>query len=87
MVPEADEYKQFGRNTKLLLHSKDVADLQFSPTTKGKSEIPPEVEISMVSVEINQEIPDSTDMANRRGEISPENTVKVWLLMHVTSTL
>ena len=76
MVPEADEYKQFGRNTKLLLHPKDVTNLQFSPTNEGKGEIPPEVEISMVSVKTNQEIPDSTDLRNRSGEILPENTVK-----------
>ena len=41
MVPEDDEYKQFGRNTKLLLHPKDVADLQFTPTEDKKGEIPP----------------------------------------------
>ena len=76
MVPEADEYKQFGRRTKLLLHPEDVTDLQFSPTTKRKSEILPEVEISMVNVETNQEIHDSTDLMSRSGEISPENTVK-----------
>ena len=76
MVPEADEYKQFGRNTKLLLHPKDVTDLQFSPTTERKGEIPPEVEISIVNVETNQEIPDSTDLMSGSGAISPENTVK-----------
>ena len=76
MVPEVDKYKQFGRNTKLLLHPKDVIDLQFSPTTKKKGEIPPEVEISMVNVKTNQEILDSTDLMSRSGKISPENTVK-----------
>ena len=76
MVPEADEYKQFGRNTKLLLHPKDVTDLQFSPITEKKGEIPPEVEISMVNVVTNQEISDSTDLMSRSGKISPENTVK-----------
>ena len=75
MVPEADEYKQFGRNTKLLLHPKEVTDLQFSPVSEKKGEIPPKVEISMVTV-VNQEIPDSTDLTSRSGEISPENTVK-----------
>ena len=76
IVPEAHEYKRFGRNTKLLLHPKDVTDLQLSPTTESKGEIPPEVEISMVNVETNQEIPDSTDLMNRSGEISPRTTVK-----------
>ena len=76
MVPDADEYRQFGRNMKLLLHPKDVPDLQFSPTMGKKGEIPPEVEISMVNVITKQEISDSTDLTNKSGEISPENTVK-----------
>ena len=76
MVPETDEYKQFGRSTKLLLHPKDVIDLQFSPTTEKKGKIAPEVEISMVNVVTNQEIPDGTDLMNRSGKILPENTVK-----------
>ena len=61
MVPEGDEYKQFGRNTKLLLHPKDVTDLQFTLTEGKKGEIPPEVEVSLVDVD---------------GEISPEISVK-----------
>ena len=76
MVPDAEEYRWFGRNTKLLLHPKDVPDLQFSSETEKKGEIPPEVEISMVNVITNQEIPDSTDLMSRSGEISPENTVE-----------
>ena len=76
MMPDLDEYKQFGRNTKLLLHAKDVPDLQFSSETKKKGEIPPEVEISMVNVITIQEISDSTDLKSRSGEISPETTVK-----------
>ena len=77
MVPDADEYRQFGRNTKLLLHSKDVPDLQFSPTAEKKGEIPPEIEISMVNAITKQEISDSRDLPNRSGEILPENTVKM----------
>ena len=60
MVPEDDEYKQFGRNTKLLLHPKDVADLQFTPTADQKGEIPPEVEVSSINVD---------------GEISPKTPI------------
>ena len=77
MVPNADEYRQFGRNTKFLLHPKDVPDLQFSSETEMKGEIPPEVEISMVNVITNQEISDSIDLMSRSGEISPENTVEM----------
>ena len=76
MIPEADEYKQFGRNTKLLLHPKDVTDLQFSSETEKKGEIPLEAEISIVNVTTNEEISDSTDLTSRSGEISPEKNVK-----------
>ena len=31
MLLDTDKYRQFGRNTKLLLHPKDVPDLQFCP--------------------------------------------------------
>ena len=77
MVPNADEYRQFGRNTKLLLHPKDVPDLQFRSATERSGEIPPEIEISMVNVIMKQQISGSTDLVNRSGEISPENTVKM----------
>ena len=76
MVPDAEEYRWFGRNTKLLLHPKDVPDLQFSSETEKKGKILLEIEISMASVITNQEIPDSTDLMSRSGEISPENTVE-----------
>ena len=69
MVPEADEYKQFGRNTKLLLHPKDVTDLQFTPIGDGQGEIPPEVEISLINVEVNRQKSDNTDLMNKSGEI------------------
>ena len=77
MVPDADKYRQFGRNTKLLLHPRDVPALQFSPATEKRGEIPPEIEISMVNVITKQEIVGSTDFVNKGGEISPENTVKM----------
>ena len=76
MVPEGDEYKQFGRNTKLLLHPKDVTDLQFTPTEDKKGEIPPEVEVSLINIEVDREKRDNTDLTSESGEISPENTVK-----------
>ena len=50
MVPEADEYKQFGRNMKLLLHPKDVTDLHFTPIEGVKGEIPQEIEVSLVKI-------------------------------------
>ena len=45
MVPEHDEYRSFRRSTKLLLHTKDVPDLQFHSKTEGSSEIMPKAEI------------------------------------------
>ena len=76
MVPDADEYRQSGRNTKLLSHPKDVPDLWFSSETEKKGKIPPEVEISMVNVMPKQKISGSTDLTNGSSEISPDNTVK-----------
>ena len=76
MVPEGNEYKQFGRNTKLLLHPKDVADLQFTPTEDKKGEILREVEVSLINVELNREKHGNTALTSKSGEISPENTVK-----------
>ena len=76
MVPEGNEYKQFGRNTKLLLHPKDVTDLQFTPTEDKKGEIPLEVEVSLINIEVNREKRGNTDLTSKSGEISPENTVK-----------
>ena len=76
MVPDADEYRQFGRNTKLLLHPKDVQDLWFSSETEKKGKIPPEVEISMVNVMPKQKISGGIGLMNGSGKISPDNTVK-----------
>ena len=74
MVPEADEYKQFGRNTKLLLHPKDVTDLHFTTIEGVKSEIPQEVEVSLVHIEIDREKHDNTQLTNESGKISSEIT-------------
>ena len=75
MVPEADEYKQFGRNTKLLLHPKDVTDVQFTPVDDKKGEILPEVEVSLVNIEVDRDKHDATHFTNESSEISPRNTV------------
>ena len=76
MVPEGDEYKQFGRNTKLLLHPKDVTDLQFTPTEDKKGEIPLEVEVSLINIEVDREKRDNTVLTSESCKILPENTVK-----------
>ena len=72
ILPDRDEYSQFGRNTKLLLHPKDVPDLQFTSKTKEKGEIPPEVEVSMVNVMPKQKGVSGTDVVEKGGEISPQ---------------
>ena len=77
MLPDKDKYRKCGRNTKLLLHPKDVPDLQFNSKTEKKGKILPEVEISMVNVMPKQKISSSTDLAKRSGKISPDNTVKI----------
>ena len=70
MIPEQNEYNSFGRSTKLLLHPKDVPDLQFSSKTEERGEIPPETEISVVQVVSKQEKLKGTDVC---GEILPKS--------------
>ena len=87
MLPDTDEHRQFGRNTKLLLHPKDVPDLQFTSKTKKKGEILPEVEISIVNVISKQKempiinagsesIVDCIGDLNKHGEIPPDAAAK-----------
>ena len=53
MIPEQNEYSSFGRSTKLLLHPKNIPDLQCSSKTELRGEILPEIETSVV-----QNVPD-----------------------------
>ena len=69
MVPDTDEYRQFGRNTKLLLHPKDVPNLQFSSKTEKKGKISPEVEISMINV---TPVTSNIGLVEKSSEISPQ---------------
>ena len=52
MAPEHEEYDKFGRSTKLLIHPKDIPDLQFDRKARNKGEISPDTEISMIEVNI-----------------------------------
>ena len=52
MVPEQSEYSSFGRGTKLLLHPKDIPNLQFTSETEEKGEIPPNTEILEIDLAI-----------------------------------
>ena len=80
MVPGHDEYKNFGRSTKLLLHTKDVPNLQFASETEGCGEILPETEISVIEITIssnNQNTVDCGKLMKKRGEISPKAGISV----------
>ena len=72
MTPDQNEYSSFGRSMKLLLHPKDVPDLQFSSKTEERGEILPETEISVVLVVSKQEQVKVTDVIEKCGEISPQ---------------
>ena len=52
MAPEHEEYDKFGRSTKLLIHPKDIPDLQFDRKARNRGEISPDMEISMIEVNI-----------------------------------
>ena len=59
MTPEQEEYDKFGRSIKLLIHPKDIPDLQFDGESRVKGEILPNTEISMIEVNITWESPES----------------------------
>ena len=72
MLLDRDKYSQFGRNTKLLLHPKDVPDLQFTSKTEEKGKIPPEAEVSMVNVMSKKKGVSGVDLVEKGGKISPQ---------------
>ena len=65
MAPEQEEYDKFGRSMKLLIHPKDIPDLQFDRKARNKGEILPDTEISMIEVNI-------TSGRDEHGEILPK---------------
>ena len=52
MVPDQDEYDKFGRSTKLLIHPKDIPNVQFDSKARNKGEISPDAENSMIEVKV-----------------------------------
>ena len=50
MVPDQDEYDTFGRSTKLLIHPKDIPNVQFDSKARNKGVISPDVENSIIEV-------------------------------------
>ena len=65
MVPDQSEYDKFGRSTKLLIHPKDIPNLQFNRKSRNKGEISPDAEISMIKLNI-------TSGRDEYGEIPPK---------------
>ena len=60
MVLEQSEYSSFGRGTKLLLHPKDVPDLQFTSEMEEKGEILPNTDILEIDLARSSKIPPGT---------------------------
>ena len=65
MVPDQGKYDKFGRSTKPLLHPKDIPNVQFDRKARNKGEISPDVENSMIEVNI-------TSGRDEYGEILPK---------------
>ena len=66
MVSDQGEYDKFGRSTKLLLHPKDITNVQFDRKTDNKGNILPEAENSVIKV-------NATASRGKCSEISPEH--------------
>ena len=89
MIPDQDEYDKFGRSRKLLIHPKDIPDLQFDRKSRNSSEILPDIEISMIEVnntpgrggpgeippnqQVKEKSEDCLEQAEERGEFSPKS--------------
>ena len=52
MVPDQGEYDKFGWSTKLLLHPKDIPNVQFDRKARNKGKISPDAENTMIEVNI-----------------------------------
>ena len=75
MVPENEEYEQFGRSTKLLLHPKDVPELHFpaeSNTDTVEQVVIKNITESLVEIATKHhktsEIPPETKINNNNGD-------------------
>ena len=52
MVSDQGEYDKFGRSTKLLLHPKDIPNVQFDRKARKEGKISPDVENTRIEVNI-----------------------------------
>ena len=75
MVPEQSDYSNFGRSTKLMLHPKDIPDLQFTPKTEDKGEILPNL---MKTLDNASETVNAIDLVEQVGEIPLKSETAVF---------
>ena len=68
MVPDQGEYDKFGRSTKLLLHPKDIPNVQFDRKARKEGEISPDAENARIEVNI-------ISGRDEHGEILPKQTL------------
>ena len=68
MVPDQREYDKSGRSTKLLIHPKDIPDLELLEISRNNSEISLDTEISIIEE-------NNTSERGEEGEISPNQQV------------
>ena len=73
MVPENKEYEEFGRSTKLLLHPKDVSELQFPvETITGRERAAPESLVDNLVVESVVDLSCRSSESSESRDISPD---------------
>ena len=88
MVPDQREYDKIGRSTKLLIHPKDIPDLELLEISRNNSEILLDTEISVIEenntsergeegkISPNQQVPEvlviGSGLAKNEGEFSPK---------------
>ena len=68
MVPDQREHDKFGRSTQLLIHPKDILDLELLEISRNNSEISLDTEISIIEE-------NNTSERGEEGEISPNQQV------------
>ena len=73
MILEQSEYSSFGRSTKLLLHPRDVPDLQLTSKAEEKGEISPNTDILEIDLAITPGRADCGEILPNRGENSPDS--------------
>ena len=71
MMPEQSEYSSFGRNMKLLIHAKDIPDLQFTAKTEDRGKILPDTSLSVAQSQVT-EMKNSAELRDMVCKIPPK---------------